>query len=106
MIFRTYIYFACDRLPIAEEATDIIYEAESLYEACFDAKRWFENRNEAIPDWFQTLLCIKVHVLKPVRPDDDGYLPPNSYQAFEWKHDWPGTFEDWVEIETKDWKPI
>lgn len=67
-------------------------------DAVTDVFRWWANRHEAIPDYFKELYCVKVSSVTLQKIDKTGYLHPDSgMNFFEWKYDWPGTAEQYLE---------
>ena len=88
MLFQANIYFGGKDVR-GETSHGITFEADDMNAAKADAKRWFDNRNRNLPDYFGTLFCVKIYQFTPQRVDADGYLPPDTGMCgYEWKYDW------------------
>lgn len=80
-----------------EHQMTIIFVATDKYDAVKAAKRFADDRLKAWAETFSSIGCIKVYSFHPSRIEDDGsYAPPTGCWFFEWKCDFPGRFEDWL----------
>jgi len=84
-----------------ETHLSIEFVADSPHEAIKQAREWSLNRLEAVmkamyPGCF--LGSLKVYGKRIGRSCADGWIGTYTQGCiFEWKHDWPGTFEQWME---------
>lgn len=64
-----------------------------------DALRWYADRKKSFPEAFGKLLCIKAYEYQVHPIDAEGRMPPNTFLPFfEWKCDWPGTVEQYIDM--------
>ena len=86
-----------DGFPPYERGLEITFLATNVTQAALDAMRFAQNRLKELPDLFEQVNAIHLHYFDPhVIAPDGTYDPARRGLLFEWKHDWPGTFEDYV----------
>lgn len=63
-----------------------------------DAYRFWNGRNQNVPNFFHELLCMKVYT-KRIGPigNDGSATNGNGMQFFEWKVDFPGTIQEYMD---------
>lgn len=84
-------YRGMDRSEFGCAKMDIEFIAPTPSEAILAALRFWQNRRRQLPEWFDTLLCMKiyVHYVGPIA--DDGMLQTRkSMHFFEYKYDTAG----------------
>ena len=82
--------------PREETALKVEYTAQSHKEAVKAAVRFGHNRAKEF-GW--TFCCVKVGTFNPQPITPEGYYQQAfGGHFFEWKYDWPGTLEDWIEM--------
>jgi hypothetical protein len=86
---------------IRERSTDIRFrrEDDSHRLAALNAVSWYNNRHKAFPECFPELWCLKLYLLHIplILPDGSLSFHENGGCVFEWKYDWGGTIEDYIE---------
>lgn len=86
--------------PREEKALTVEYTAESPKEAVKAAVRFAHNRAKVF-GW--TFVCVKVGTFEPQPITPEGnYQQAFGGHFFEWKYDWPGTLEDWIEMKLSE----
>jgi hypothetical protein len=84
-----------------EHQFHIVYTSLNPRQAVRDAKAFADGRIREFPDEFKAVGCIKVSDYCPQMIMSDGlYKNPACGSFFEWKCDYPGTFEDWANRES------
>jgi len=94
---------------LREESVRCLCTAEDLIDAVHSAKRFGERlvRNGLYGDEeCGTIIgCIKVHPKVIGRVGEKGESSDRlGFNSFEWKYDWPGSFEDYVSMKERDVK--
>lgn len=70
--------------------------------AITDALRWYKHRQRSVPEYFGTLLCVKAYEYTIHFVDENGVMLPNTFLPFfEWKCDWGGTIEQYMDMRLK-----
>jgi len=84
-----------------EHSLSIEFLSDSDFGAVEEAIKWALERHEAIMKDYgggAFFSSIKVYTKAISEPDDTGYIRTvTTGQLFEWKYDWPGTIEQYVE---------
>ena len=84
--------------PKREASKSILFTADGEVDAVQSAIRFYRTRQKAIPEYFGELWCIKVSMSHFGPVDAQGcILAQHSYPFFEWKHDRPGTLDDYAD---------
>lgn len=84
------------------ENLSTLFEADGVADAIRAAVAWARNRADALTDDVYgcafEIGCIKLHAVQIARPEPRGYIPAwrVPFHLFEWKHDWPGTLDQYV----------
>lgn len=85
------------RAPESARGMDIHYRASDTTEAARAAWRFYESRRSMVPEFFGTLLCVKIYGFTVREIDEKGnYLSRSTMCLFEWKCDMGWTYEDRV----------
>lgn len=75
---------------------------ELYFSAVQDALRWWAHRQKHLPEHFGTMYALKAYEYRIWPINADGSTSPNtSMPFFEWKHDWPGTIQQYMEMKLK-----
>jgi hypothetical protein len=110
----SYVYYDEDEGGMRERGSDIEFvtnlgskhfpiraKAENHAAAVDAACAWAKNRYEAV---YKNMLkrceigCIKIYQKCIGVPEQSGYIPTHTLGClFEWKYDWPGTQEQYVQ---------
>lgn len=99
----SYIYYDGRDRAMRETPLKIQFIADSHGEALDVASRWADNRFEALMNTYgdddskNAIGSITVGVRTVGRARSDGYIDGGYGQFFEWKYDWPGTRQEWIE---------
>jgi len=107
MLFRARYAFKSETTePNTEQAGSIQYKALSNDSAVKGFVRWWENRHEAVPEYFQTLYAVKIYSIYPQVINESGYLPSETQvlYIFEWKYDWPWAKTTWEKLKEKSYE--
>jgi hypothetical protein len=96
-LYKALLIYPDPEFANRERGTDIIFESDGHAQAAHDAVRWFKNRQNAAPDFYGALWCLKLALFTPDRIDSTGALPPALCPVFEWKYDWGGTVQAHIE---------
>ena len=77
----------------------VTYSSPSDHQAVVDAIRFAEGRVKALPELVCKFTAVKVYRFCPQPISEDGGCHNGIFgQLFEWKCDWPGTLEEYVEV--------
>jgi hypothetical protein len=75
----------------------VTYSSSSDRQAILDAVEFAEGRLKALPELICKFTAVKVYRFCPQPICGGGCHNGIFGQLFEWKYDWPGTLEQWLE---------
>jgi hypothetical protein len=75
----------------------LVYTADNIVDAAKGFMRFWENRHAMIPEFFEQLYAVKIHIIMIGPINDFGVLTHNrSILNFEWKCDMGWTYDQRV----------
>lgn len=88
-LYSATIYFASRYTTDNERTMDIVFKEHGGFQGAKDAAyRWWQNRNQNLPDVFHRLHAIRIYAFGTHEIDGLGYLQPSiGLDYVEWKAD-------------------